>query len=94
MHGKTSTIEHDGLGVFAGIDGPFVASRYHSLVVADDSLPADLIVTARTVEDRTIMGLRHRRWPVHGVQFHPESILTTEGRRILRNFVDDGKGAA
>jgi anthranilate synthase/aminodeoxychorismate synthase-like glutamine amidotransferase len=88
MHGKTSTIEHDGRGLFSGIAGPFVASRYHSLVVADDSVPADLIVTARTAEDQTIMGLRHRSWPVHGVQFHPESILTGEGRRILRNFLE------
>ena len=89
MHGKTSTIEHDGRGVFNGIDGPLVASRYHSLIVADDRLPADLIVSARTREDRTIMGLRHRHWPVHGVQFHPESILTAEGKRMLRNFVED-----
>ena len=89
MHGKTSTIEHDGRGVFTGIDGPFVASRYHSLVVADDRLPADLVVTARTREDHAIMGLRHRSWPVHGVQFHPESILTGEGKHILRNFVED-----
>jgi anthranilate synthase/aminodeoxychorismate synthase-like glutamine amidotransferase len=88
MHGKTSTIEHDGRGVFAGIDGPFTASRYHSLVVADVGLPADLEVTARSREDHTIMGLRHRRWPIHGVQFHPESILTAEGRRLLRNFLD------
>jgi len=88
MHGKTSTIEHDGRGVFAGIAGPFEASRYHSLVVAGQSLPADLIVSARAREDGTIMGLRHRRWPVHGVQFHPESILTAEGRTILRNFVE------
>jgi len=89
MHGKTSTIEHDGQGVFTGIDGSFVASRYHSLVVADAGLPADLIVSARTREDRTIMGLRHRSLPIHGVQFHPESILTTEGRHILRNFVEN-----
>ena len=89
MHGKTSTIEHDGHGVFAGIDGPFVASRYHSLVVAHEGLPEELIVSARTREDNIIMGLRHRSWPVHGVQFHPESILTGEGRRILRNFLDD-----
>ena len=88
MHGKTSTIEHDGLGVFSGITGPFVASRYHSLVVADAGLPADLVVTARTREDSTIMGLRHRVWPVHGVQFHPESILTSEGKTILRNFLE------
>ena len=88
MHGKTSTIEHDGRGVFSGIDGPFVASRYHSLVVAEEGLPGELIVSARTREDRTIMGLRHRTWPVHGVQFHPESILTGEGKRILRNFIE------
>jgi anthranilate synthase component 2 len=88
MHGKTSTIEHDGRGVFAGIDGPFVASRYHSLVVSDDGLPDELEVTARTREDRTIMGLRHRERPIHGVQFHPESILTGEGMRLLRNFLE------
>jgi len=88
MHGKTSTIEHDGRGLFTGIAGPFVASRYHSLVVADEALPVDLVVSARTKEDGTIMGLRHQSWPVHGVQFHPESILTGEGRRILRNFLE------
>jgi anthranilate synthase/aminodeoxychorismate synthase-like glutamine amidotransferase len=89
MHGKTSTIEHDGRGVFTGLTGPFVASRYHSLVVAEAGLPDDLEVSARTREDHTIMGLRHRRWPIHGVQFHPESILTEEGRRLLRNFLGD-----
>ena len=89
MHGKTSTIEHNGRGVFSGLTAPFLASRYHSLVVAEDSLPTELEVTARTREDRTIMGLRHRTWPVHGVQFHPESILTSEGRRILRNFLEN-----
>jgi anthranilate synthase/aminodeoxychorismate synthase-like glutamine amidotransferase len=88
MHGKTSTIEHDGRGVFSGIAAPFTASRYHSLIVADEDFPADLEVCARTKEDRTIMGLRHRTWPVHGVQFHPESILTGEGRRLLRNFLE------
>jgi anthranilate synthase component 2 len=88
MHGKTSTIEHDGRGVFSGLGGPFVASRYHSLVVAEESVPAELEIAARTQDDGVIMGLRHRTWPVHGVQFHPESILTGEGRRILRNFVD------
>ena len=88
MHGKTSTIEHDGLGVFSGIAGPFVASRYHSLVVAESGLPAALEITARTRGDSIIMGLRHRTWPVHGVQFHPESILTGEGKHILRNFLD------
>jgi len=89
MHGKTSTIEHNGRGVFSGLTAPFLASRYHSLVVADEDLPTDLEVTARTREDGTIMGLRHRTWPVHGVQFHPESILTSEGRRILRNFLEN-----
>ena len=87
MHGKTSTIEHDSRGVFAGITGPFVASRYHSLVVAEEGLPPELEISARTREDRAIMGLRHREWPIHGVQFHPESILTGEGRRMLRNFL-------
>ena len=89
MHGKTSTIEHDGRGVFSGINGPFVASRYHSLVVEGTTMPEALEVSARTREDGIVMGLRHRAWPVHGVQFHPESILTGEGRRILRNFLED-----
>jgi anthranilate synthase component II len=88
MHGKTSTIEHNGRGVFNGIPGPFAASRYHSLVVADQNLPPELEVTARTTDDGAIMGLRHRTLPVYGVQFHPESILTGEGRRILRNFIE------
>ena len=88
MHGKTSTIEHNGRGVFTGLTGPFEASRYHSLIVAEDDLPSDLEVTARTQADRVIMGLRHRTLPVHGVQFHPESILTSEGRRSLRNFIE------
>ena len=87
MHGKTSTIEHDSRGVFAGITEPFIASRYHSLVVAEKGLPPDLEVSARTKDEGTIMGLRHRQWPIHGVQFHPESILTNEGHRILRNFL-------
>jgi anthranilate synthase component II len=91
MHGKTSTIEHDGRGVFSGISGPFQASRYHSLVVAEHNLPGDLEVTARTREDANIMGLRHKTWPVHGVQFHPESILTGEGKTILRNFLREGR---
>jgi len=92
VHGKTSTIEHDGLGVFSGIPGPFVASRYHSLVVAERGLPAELEISARTREDSSIMGLRHRTWPVHGVQFHPESILTGEGKHILRNFLEGKDG--
>jgi anthranilate synthase component 2 len=88
MHGKTSTIEHNGRGVFSGLTEPFLASRYHSLVVAEEGLPDELEVTARTQGDGIIMGLRHRTLPIHGVQFHPESILTGEGMRILRNFLD------
>jgi len=92
MHGKTSMIEHNGRGVFTGLTEPFVASRYHSLVVAEEGFPADLEVTARTKEEEgtagIIMGVRHRQKPVHGVQFHPESILTGEGRLMLRNFID------
>jgi anthranilate synthase component 2 len=87
MHGKTSLIEHNGRGVFSGISESFAASRYHSLVVAEEGLPDDLEVTARTRDDRIIMGLRHRRWPVHGVQFHPESILTEHGKAMVRNFL-------
>jgi anthranilate synthase component 2 len=75
--------------VFSGLTAPFLASRYHSLVVSEDDLPRDLEITARTREDGIIMGLRHRTWPVHGVQFHPESIMTSEGRRILRNFLEN-----
>ena len=88
MHGKTSTIEHNSRGVFTGITASFDASRYHSLVVAQDDLPDVLEVTARTAGDGVIIGLRHRTLPIHGVQFHPESILTSEGRRILRNFLE------
>ncbi len=88
MHGKTSTVEHDARGVFSGITSSFQASRYHSLVVAEDGWPETLEVTARAKEDGLVMGLRHRVWPMHGVQFHPESILTQEGRRILRNFLE------
>jgi anthranilate synthase/aminodeoxychorismate synthase-like glutamine amidotransferase len=88
MHGKTSMVEHDGRGVFQGLTAPFGAARYHSLVVAEDGLPAELEIAARTHEDGTIMALRHRTHPIHGVQFHPESVLTTEGRRMLRNFLE------
>jgi len=87
MHGKTSTIEHDGRGVFTGIDAPFTASRYHSLIVAEEGLPPEIEVAARTREDGAIMGIRHRRLPIHGVQFHPESILTGEGHHLLKNFL-------
>ena len=88
LHGKTSTIEHDGKGVFAGLTDPFPAGRYHSLAVDGDSLPEVLVVAATAREDGTIMALRHRSWPVHGVQFHPESVLTGRGRHILRNFLE------
>jgi anthranilate synthase component 2 len=88
MHGKTSIIEHNGRGVFSGISALFEASRYHSLVVLEQGLPEALEVTARTRDDHIVMGLRHRRWPVHGVQFHPESILTGEGHKLLRNFLE------
>jgi anthranilate synthase/aminodeoxychorismate synthase-like glutamine amidotransferase len=88
MHGKTSTVVHDGKGLFRGITEPFVAGRYHSLVISGEQVPAELEVVARTKEDGTIMAVRHRSYPVHGVQFHPESVLTEEGRRILRNFLD------
>ena len=88
MHGKTSTVEHDGRGIFAGLGSAFLASRYHSLIVAEEGWPADLEIAARSKEDGLVMGLRHRRWPLHGVQFHPESILTHEGRRMLRNFLE------
>jgi anthranilate synthase/aminodeoxychorismate synthase-like glutamine amidotransferase len=88
MHGKTSTVVHDGKGVFAGLAAPFQAGRYHSLVISNDRVPGELEVAARTREDNTIMAVRHRAYPVHGVQFHPESVLTDEGRRILRNFIE------
>ena len=88
IHGKTSTIEHHSHGVFAGLTASFQAGRYHSLVVDEKTLPAHLEVTARTKEDGLVMGLSHRTFPIHGVQFHPESVLTNEGRRILRNFLE------
>jgi anthranilate synthase/aminodeoxychorismate synthase-like glutamine amidotransferase len=88
VHGKTSTVEHDGKGVFSGLSPSFQAGRYHSLVVDDKTWPADLEVAARTKDDGVVMGLRHRTLPIHGVQFHPESVLTNEGRRILRNFLE------
>jgi anthranilate synthase/aminodeoxychorismate synthase-like glutamine amidotransferase len=86
MHGKTSPILHTGKGVFQGIPSPFEATRYHSLIVKRETLPDVLEITAETAEGE-IMGLQHRTHPVHGVQFHPESILTTEGKRLLANFL-------
>jgi anthranilate synthase/aminodeoxychorismate synthase-like glutamine amidotransferase len=87
MHGKTSAIEHDGRGVFRGVPTPFNATRYHSLAVVADTVPVDLEVSARS-EDGEIMGLRHRQYPVEGVQFHPESILTEHGKTLLQNFLE------
>jgi anthranilate synthase component II len=86
MHGKTSTVHHDGAGLFRGVSQPFAAGRYHSLVIAQP-LPADLELAART-DDGVVMGVRHRSFPIHGVQFHPESVLTNEGRKLLRNFLE------
>ncbi len=86
MHGKTSPIQHDGKGVFAGLPDPFEATRYHSLLVKPDTVPDCLLVTAHTLENE-IMGLRHKEFPIHGVQFHPESILTVEGKHLLANFL-------
>ena len=87
MHGKTSEVEHDGKTIFEGIRSPMVCTRYHSLIVQEKGLPGDLEVSARTA-DGTIMGLRHRRFPVEGVQFHPESVLTEDGKRLVKNFLE------
>ena len=86
MHGKTSQVEHDGKTIFAGVPGPMTCTRYHSLIVAEDDLPRELEVTART-EDGIIMGLRHRQYKIEGVQFHPESVLTQDGKRLIQNFL-------
>ncbi len=88
MHGKTSMITHNGKGIFAGIENPFEATRYHSLVVERETIPDCLEITASTVdEDKEIMGVRHKEFPLWGVQFHPESILTKAGKNILKNFL-------
>ena len=86
VHGKTSTISHDGGGVFAGLPNPFEAIRYHSLAILPHSVPAELVVTARS-DSNVIMGVRHRKHPIEGVQFHPESIMTAVGHELLRNFL-------
>jgi anthranilate synthase/aminodeoxychorismate synthase-like glutamine amidotransferase len=86
MHGKTSPILHDNTGVFGDLPSPFEATRYHSLIIDPPSMPASLVVNARTAEDE-IMGVRHREYPIHGVQFHPESILTRHGKDLLKNFL-------
>jgi len=90
MHGKTSPVQHDGKTIFRDLPSPMTATRYHSLIVADENLPAELEVSAYTTEadgTRVIMGLRHRTYPVEGVQFHPESVLTVEGKRLMANFL-------
>jgi anthranilate synthase/aminodeoxychorismate synthase-like glutamine amidotransferase len=88
-HGKTSPIRHDGKGVLRGIKSPFEATRYHSLVAERKSLPKELEVTAQSIDDNEIMGVRHREFPIEGVQFHPESILTLPGHQIIENFLED-----
>jgi len=93
MHGKTSPIKHNGQGLFAGMPNPFLATRYHSLVIKRESLPPFLEVTAETDEGE-IMGIRHTQYPIYGVQFHPESILTEHGRQILSNFLKLGRDSA
>jgi len=91
MHGKTSEVQHDGKTVFSGLRSPMTATRYHSLIVEEKNLPDELEVTAWTTEkdgSRTIMGLRHRKFPIEGVQFHPESVLTAEGKKLVKNFLN------
>lgn len=90
VHGKTSMIEHDGIGIYEGLLSPMQATRYHSLAVREDTLPRDLGVTARSTDDGMVMGVRHLRYPVEGVQFHPESILTSQGDMLIRNFITKG----
>jgi anthranilate synthase/aminodeoxychorismate synthase-like glutamine amidotransferase len=87
MHGKTSQVTHDGRTVYSGIASPMTCTRYHSLIVAEDGLPAELEISASTA-DGIIMGLRHREYPIEGVQFHPESVLTQDGKRLIQNFLD------
>ena len=91
MHGKTSQVQHDGATIFRGVQSPMLATRYHSLIVAEKDLPQQLEVSAHTVErdgTNVIMGLRHRKYPVEGVQFHPESVLTEEGKKLIGNFLE------
>ncbi|MEM2904739.1 MAG: aminodeoxychorismate/anthranilate synthase component II [Candidatus Bathyarchaeia archaeon] len=90
MHGKTSLIRHNGTGIFKGLRNPLVATRYHSLVADRESLPSCLEVTAESIDDLEVMGVRHVKYPIDGVQFHPESILTDEGRKLIANFLAGG----
>ena len=87
MHGKTSQVEHDGKTIFQGIPARMTCTRYHSLIVAEEALPEELEVSARTADGETIMALRHRELPIEGVQFHPESVLTSHGRQLIENFL-------
>jgi anthranilate synthase/aminodeoxychorismate synthase-like glutamine amidotransferase len=88
MHGKTSSVAHDGRGIFAGVAQSFEAGRYHSLLVPRDGMPADFEVCAWVAAEDTVMGMRHAAWPITGVQFHPESVLTPVGHQLLRNFLE------
>jgi anthranilate synthase/aminodeoxychorismate synthase-like glutamine amidotransferase len=88
MHGKTSTLAHDGQGIFKGVRQGGEVGRYHSLVIPETGVPPGFIESAWVSDDRTLMGIRHERWPVHGVQFHPESVLTPDGHHMLRNFLE------
>ena len=88
MHGKTSNIKHDGKGIFKGVENPFTATRYHSLVGNQDTIPNCLKITAISVNDGEVMGVRHRQYPIDGVQFHPESILCEDGKLIIKNFLE------
>ena len=92
MHGKTSLIRHDGNGLYNGLSNPFTATRYHSLVIAREDLPPELAVTA-TADGQVVMGVRHREYPVEGIQFHPESVLTTSGPRLIANWLESPGGA-
>jgi anthranilate synthase/aminodeoxychorismate synthase-like glutamine amidotransferase len=88
MHGKTSSIKHDGKGIFKGVQNPFTATRYHSLVGDKRSIPSCLEVTAESIDDGEVMGVRHAKYPIEGVQFHPESILCENGKLIIKNFLE------
>jgi len=88
MHGKTSLIKHDDLGIFRGVENPFRATRYHSLVGEKNSIPQCLKMTAESMDDGEIMGVRHVSYPIEGIQFHPESIMTSPGKKIMKNFLD------
>lgn len=90
MHGKTSLIKHDGKSIFKGLNNPFEATRYHSLVGQESSIPECLKITAKSLDDGEIMSVRHGELPIEGIQFHPESILTLEGKKLIRNFLEEG----